>query len=451
MLRLQYWTRLLSAFLSRFKKLIFLSTLIGVLFFILFPRIQGLLPWASRGEVVGLVGRYSLEEMPLPVQSEISTGLTTLDEEFAIKPGLAVDWKSEEDGKVWIFELGDYRWQDGKPVRAEDINYNFEDVEREVLDDKRIKFILKDPFTPFPSVVSRPVFKRGLLGAGEWKVIKLSLINNHFIEELKLRHTKDGRIKTYRFYPTEEAARTSFKLGETQRLEEIVDLAELAGWKNIVIREDVREDRYAGVFFNLNNETLAAKKLRQALAYAIDKERLGSMRAISPISPTSWAFNPQVKPYTYDRERAGGLLKELEGGGGNITVNLVTTPTLLPLADKIKEDWEAIGINTQTQVANTPPPDFQALIAIQAIPSDPDQYSLWHSKQAATNITNYGEQQEEEKPKESQRIDKLLEDGRRTPDKEERKKIYIDFQRFLVEDSPVIFLYHPSTYNIVRK
>ena len=34
--------------------------------------------------------------------------------------------------------------------------------------------------------------------------------------------------------------------------------------------------------------------------------------------------------------------------------------------------------------------------------------------------------------------------------KEERKELYFDFQRFLVEDTPAIFLYHPTLYTLER-
>lgn len=450
MFRLRYFTRLLQAFLLRFKRLIFASTAIGVLLFLLLPRIEALFPFLAKGETIGVVGRFSLEELPLDIQQQISLGLTTIDEEQGIAPGLATSWHHEEEGKVWVFQLGEHKWQDGKPVRAQDINYNFADVEVQVLDDARIKFILKDPFSPFPSVVSRPVFRKGLLGAGDWKVTKLSLINRNFVESLRLKNIKNGAVKTYRFYPTEETARTAFKLGEVDVLQGLVEPADLRNWPNAEVEEVVREDRYAGVFLNINDPLLAEKELRQALAYAINKDALGSLRAISPISPKSWAFNPQVKQYPYNPERAKELLGEVDKVE-KISLNLVTTPTLLGVADRIKADWEAVGIETHLQVSNTPPTDFQALIAIQAIPLDPDQYSLWHSTQTATNITNYGEQPEDKKPKESPRIDKLLEEGRTTLDREERKKIYLDLQRFLVEDSPVIFLYHPSTYNIVKK
>jgi len=49
------------------------------------------------------------------------------------------------------------------------------------------------------------------------------------------------------------------------------------------------------------------------------------------------------------------------------------------------------------------------------------------------------------------RIDKLLEDGRKSLDLDERRKIYFDFQKYLVEEVPAVFLYYPMTYTINRK
>jgi peptide/nickel transport system substrate-binding protein len=80
-------------------------------------------------------------------------------------------------------------------------------------------------------------------------------------------------------------------------------------------------------------------------------------------------------------------------------------------------------------------------LAILDTPDDPDQYSIWHSTQEATNITHY----------ENPRIDKLLEDGRSEIDLASRRRIYLDFQRFLVEDSPAAFLYYPATYTVSRR
>lgn len=445
MRQIRYWVQFLRVFSWKFKGILGLSALAGVLLLVFLTRAQEFFPQLGRGETVGLVGRFSTEDLPFSIQYEISRGLTRVDEKGNVLPGLAQSWYPEQDGKVWVFKLGDYAWQNGKKIVARDINYKFSDVTSQIEGEKTIKFTLKDPFSPFPAVVSRPVFKQGFLGAGEWKMVKLSLMGSRFIQTIRLSNIKNGEVKTYRFYPTEEAARLAFKLGEVGKLSEIVDPRDLRNWKNTKTETLSHEDRYVGVFINTQDPLLSDKSLRQALAYAINKDNFSEERAISPLSPLSWAFNPQVKQYPYNPARAKELIKALpEEQKNNLSLNLVTTPSLLSITDKIKTDWEAVGVKTHLQVVNTPPEDFQALVAIQAIPPDPDQYGFWHSTQTQTNITRF------RNTKESQRIDKLLEDGRRTLDQEERKKIYVDFQRFLLEESPVIFLFHPVTYTITR-
>ncbi|MFA5795842.1 MAG: hypothetical protein WC885_01540, partial [Candidatus Shapirobacteria bacterium] len=74
------------------------------------------------------------------------------------------------------------------------------------------------------------------------------------------------------------------------------------------------------------------------------------------------------------------------------------------------------------------------------IPADPDQYTFWHSTQEKTNITHLN----------NSRIDKLLEEGRLTFNLQDRKKIYLDFQKFLLEESPVIFISYPTIYSVSR-
>jgi peptide/nickel transport system substrate-binding protein len=125
----------------------------------------------------------------------------------------------------------------------------------------------------------------------------------------------------------------------------------------------------------------------------------------------------------------------------SLSISLTTPPILLAQAESVAKDWQAVGVNVNLQVISNVPTDYQAFMAIFDIPDDPDQYSIWHSTKTATNITHY----------QNPRIDKLLEDGRSTINIEDRKKIYLDFQRFLVEDSPAAFLYYPTTYTISRK
>ncbi|MDD3735449.1 MAG: ABC transporter substrate-binding protein, partial [Candidatus Pacebacteria bacterium] len=48
------------------------------------------------------------------------------------------------------------------------------------------------------------------------------------------------------------------------------------------------------------------------------------------------------------------------------------------------------------------------------------------------------------------RLDQLLEEGRITTDKEKRRQIYADFQRFLLEESPAIFIEYPTYHYVFR-
>jgi peptide/nickel transport system substrate-binding protein len=307
------------------------------------------------------------------------------------------------------------------------------------IDDKKIKFILKEPFSPFPVIVSRPVFKKGLVGTGDYKLKRVKK-NGQIVEKIVLTPVANKNMSKFifRFYPTEAAARTAFKLGEVDVIKEISDSAELKEWKKVKVEQKIKYNRVVAVFFDTQNPKLADKTTRQALAYAIEKR--WQPRALNPINPQSWAFNPTVKKYEFDLAHAQKLLAENEEQDEPLKeIELATIPSLFPMAEEIKKDWQKLGIETKIKSITTLNEGFEALLISQEIPSDPDQYVLWHSTQKS-NITGY----------KSPKIDKLLEEGRKTQDQEKRKEIYRDFQRFLVEDTPAVFLFHPTLYTICR-
>jgi peptide/nickel transport system substrate-binding protein len=437
MLRLRYYSRLITAFLKRFKALIVVGGLIGIVSFFFF-RFIGPSLFGRNLIRIGIAGRYQTETLPTKILDQIGDGLTSVNEEGIVEPNLAEKWETTDKGKTWVFHLRqDLEWQNGDGISSEDINYQFTDVEVEKPDEYTVKFILKEPFSPFPTVVSKPVFKKGLLGTGEWRVTNASISGN-YVQELVLQNEEKQR-KIYKFYPTEERAKLAFKLGGVDVLEEIFTKSPFDTWKTAKIEGNIAEGQIVTLFFNTQQGSILEEKtLRQGLTYAIDKEALGGKRAFSPISPNSWAYNPQVKEYAHDIERAKELIGEPDE---QIEIKLVSSPVLLPIAEQIAKDWEKVGVRVLVQVSSVIPTDYQAYLAIFDVPEDPDQYSFWHSTQEATNISRF----------QNPRIDKLLEDGRVELNTEERKKIYLDFQRFIIEDLPAAFLYHPETYSIVRK
>lgn len=441
---LRYFIRLILAFLFRFKVILLIGIVLGIATFFAMNMI---IPYvlASKKEVVGVTGRYHIDQLPSNITQFVSRGLTKTNSDSEALPDLAKNWETRDAGKVWEFTLRDVFWQDGQKLTSHDISYDFTDVDLKRPDDKTLVFELENPFAPFPHAVSDPIFKsgQGLLGVGDWKVKNVSLAGG-FVQELELVKSDEERYrKIFKFYPNEDRTKIAFKLGSVDRIENLTSIKPFDTWQTVDVHKKLNKNQVVTLFFNNAIDPFGNNKtLRQALSYSLKKTDLGAERAVSPISPDSWAYNPQVKTYDYDLQRAKELLEDMpQEAIEKIDIKLATSANLLPTGEKIVKDWNDLGIKASVQVVSYIPDDFQAFLTILDIPSDPDQYALWHSTQETSNISNYS----------NARIDKLLEEGRSVLEKEERKKIYLDFQRFLLEEVPAIFLYHPVYYDIERK
>ncbi|MBI2028919.1 hypothetical protein HYT02_00685 [Candidatus Gottesmanbacteria bacterium] len=391
-------------------------------------------------EKVGVVGEFSPSDLPLSVQSLVSSGLTSVTLEGSPSASLASSWSTDNDGKIYTFKVNtDIIWHDGTNFSALDVNYNLKDAIVIPKDFETVEVRLNDPYVPLPVILSKPLFKKGLIGVGLYKVKSLKL-NGDKIEYLELVPVSQKLpIKIFRFYQTEEAAITAFKLGEIDIIEDLSDPRELKDWSTVDIEEKVLLNRYVGLFFNTRNPNFFDKDTRQLLSIATPA--FYGNKPTGPISPLSWTYYPTVKQYNQDLELAKKRLEDSRFATESASITISTFQNLLPVAQKIQEDWKSIGLNSTVKVENAVPADFDVLLATQEIPPDPDQYPFWHSTQDTINITGFADP----------RIDKLLEDGRVTKDNDERLKIYADFQRFLAEESPVAYLYYPRVYTVRRK
>lgn len=444
-LRFYYW--LVKGFFQKHKFIIIPAAVVGAVTFIQLPFLLKYAPQPKPTTHIGRVGSYTLSNLPRDIQVKVSSGLTTIDETGLPQPALASDWRVIDEGTTYVFTLADdITWQDGEPISASDINYTINGVTSEIQDDKTIIFRLEEPFSPFPSIVSQPLFKRKntsylqvvdrtkIIGVGEYEIKKLKF-DGPSLDYIVLESPQERLV--YRFYTTEQAAILAFKLAEIDVIEDLSSLGELESWESLTIESNVNHDEYVAMFFDLNDNNLNNKKLRQALTYLIKKPEDPNIRALGPLKPDSWAYNPNVKPYDYSQETAAELF---EGLNPDIEIELTTTPSFTRLAEDIKTEWETLGIRVRIKIVNEPDlNNFQALLIGQRIPSDPDQYLLWHSTQE-TNLTGY----------DSVKVDKLLVDGRTQLDVEAREDIYLDFQRFIVEDSPAAFIRYLETFTVKR-
>lgn len=428
-----------QSFLARHSRLIGRTALIilgVILLFFLFARY---LPTPKNSLRIARIGKYNLVDLPPDIQNEVSLGLVTVDDQGTVHPALASEFSLSDDGLTYTFKLDpQLSWHNGTRVVPTDITYNFNDVEVSYGSDS-VTYHLKEPFAPFYSAVSKPLLKKNKYGVGEYRITK-SVLGNGVLQKLIIESETVRKI--YKFYPTESSALTAFKLGEVDQIDGLtVNPETFMSDNTVTINQSAISRRHTVLFINNNDNYLTSKPTRQALAYAIKDKTHDSVRQPSPISLDSWAYNPLVKTYDYDLPRAQTLFNQENPNKSVVKLEIKTMLSYLDLAESIAADWrEAFGIEVSVKVVSSIADDYQILLADFAPPADPDQYTIWHSTQP-TNFTHYS----------NLKVDQLLEDGRRTSNLKLRKELYQDFQRFLLEDCPAVFLFASNSYELTRK
>lgn len=445
-LRIWYW--IVSAFIKKYAVGLILGSLVGVLLVMYSNTFMQLIP-ITQTHTIGKIGTYTLAQIPLDIQQQVSRGLTKINSKGEWVPDVAQSVEPNPEGTQYTVVIkNNLTWPDGTPLTSADIDLSIADVTIQKPDPQTIVFTLKEPFAPFPTILSQPILKKvkqgfirkktAIVGLNQFTITNVETANQ-YVKKITLK--SDAGTYVYQFFPTEEDAIIAFKLGHIDAIQDLT-APYLTNWPKVTVKEQNDSNRYLALFFNTTHKLLQDKSLRQALAYATPKVTDDS-RVISPISRQSWAYNPQVKPYNQNLDTAKTYLEKLKAANPGYTpdLTLTTTPAYVTDAQQIIEAWKQLGINVQLQIVPVPDTnDYQILLIGQQIPNDPDQYLLWHSTQQATNISKY------QNPK----IDKLLEDGRKQINKEERKQIYQDFQRFLVEDCPVVFLRQLNSFTLTR-
>ncbi|MDD4937653.1 MAG: ABC transporter substrate-binding protein [Candidatus Shapirobacteria bacterium] len=391
-------------------------------------------------QIIGLEGLYTTNNLPKEISNKISYGLTTISENSKpINSPLVKSISIENDNKNYIFTLNEnFLWHNGKKFTSYDVDYQISGATITPISNNQLKISLSTEFSPLLSILSKPFFKKNLIGLGQYQVKKITY-QDGYIKTLFLKSLDKSKSSLeYHFYSNESDVIDAFKLGNVDEIKIGSLPQEFINWKNTNITKEIKtDDKYIAIF--LNTQKIINKQTRQALSYATPKPKDKNERCLGPISPISWAYNPSIKEYDLNSTRAKELFNKDDLPEINLTIN---NRNLLSMAEEIKNSWSNIlGIKTSISIVNQIDfQNFDAILAYSSTTNDPDQYSFWHSTQTNTNITKL----------DNSRIDKLLEDGRTVVDSIERKKIYQDFQRYLLEESPAIFISYPITYNINR-
>lgn len=294
-------------------------------------------------------------------------------------------------------------------------------------------------------------------------------------------------------FETGDDAVLAIKNGEIHMLADpsTTVIESLQKWENIKKIESASlYRRYWALYFNMKDggpKIFQEKLVRQAISSAINRQDIISQvesageEVTGPIPENSWAYSEDIDRFDYKYERAVELLEEAgwekkEVGGKTVRIKDDTVLRFelsyldkydrQVVAESIKADLEKLGVVVNLDPRNSSDLN-EALIATRNFetvlygvetPIDPDRIRLWHSRAITypgLNISSYETEEtgavigEDKQIERVSIIDTALENGRSTPDREERMGAsgidvgYTKFQEVLLDETPVVFLYHP--------
>ncbi len=216
------------------------------------------------------------------------------------------------------------------------------------------------------------------------------------------------------------------------------------------------------IAFNTQREPWTDKRVRQAIAYAVDKEfiiekmQLGlSTRASGPIANGSPFHTADVPQYDYDPDKAMALLDEAgfepDANGVRMNINIDWIPGSQEygknVGEAVKAQLKKIGVNATVRSL----PDFGSWIGRIAGENDYD-LSLetvfnWgdpvigvHRTYVTSNIRK-GVPFSNTSLYSNPEVDALLDKAAVEADAEERTKLYHEFQKIIAEDVPLHHLH----------
>jgi peptide/nickel transport system substrate-binding protein len=422
----------------------------------------------------------------------IFSSLVTRARDFTVQPDLALRWEIPNP-TTYIFHLRDDAiFHDGRKVTARDVVFTFRSLldgsvkttkqgtfqpieSVNAMDDRTVVFKLKKPFAPFLSNLTRGAI--GIVPEGSRTNVAANPIGSGAFKFI--RHIPDGEVVLARndtYYGRKpHISAVVFKIVP----EAIVRALELRkGSVDIalnalppdtveVLRKDPRLEvmqapgtNYQYVAFNMKDPVFRDLRVRKAIAYAIDREKIirylwrDQVRpATGVIPPGNWSYTAQVSTYPHDPAKARALLIETGQSGFSFTFRTSTDETGRLLATVFQQQLKEVGIEMSIQ--SNEPATFSADIEkgnFQAYSrrwigdnNEPDIFNLiFHSKMTPPNGANRGFYENPE-------VDQLIEAGRLETDTEKRKAAYQRIQRIVAEELPYVSLFYLDNVAVFNK
>ncbi|MBT3282667.1 peptide ABC transporter substrate-binding protein [bacterium] len=436
---------------------------------------------------------------------------------------LAKSFTVSEDGFSYDFIIKDSAsFHDGVDVTADDVIFtvqkaqdvslkspkraSWDGVTIEKIDDKHIRFILKQPYAPFlenttlgilPKHIwikagteqfSFSTFNNEPIGSGPYKIKKIKYNSGGTPEFYELesfsKYTlgepfiSDMRIV---FYPSETALIEGYKDGEVGGINSISP-NKLSEFEKAGVRiERSPLPRIFAVFFNQNQASVFANmEVRKALNIALDKDRivqeiLGGYgtNIDGPIPPGVLALpNQNSKEILNKEERKAKATAMLENNGWKLneedrvwekktkksesqlrfSLSTSDTPELKAVAEIIAAEWRDLGVVIDLKIFESGdlnqnvirPRKYDALLFGEIVSRELDLFAFWHSSQRNDPGLNIALYA-------NITADRLLEDARAATDRNVMIEKYKEFEREVDTDVPAVFVYSPDFIYITPK
>ena len=453
----------------------------------------------------------------------VYSGLMRKSESGVLTEDLAEKYEVSKDSLVYTFTLKDkIYFHDGRPVTTDDVLFtikkvkdpiikspykgNWDGVSVEKIDEKTIKFKLKQPYASFLANTTLGIMPSYLwnnspielnsantnpIGSGPYLVSKISKQSSGAIDYYEL--TGFGKFilgKPYiknidlHFYSNEVELVTALLNGEVQQISSITPAnAEILKEKKYHLESTVLP-RIFGLFFNQNkNQIFTDKNVIKAIDLAIDKGRIirevlaGYGIAIDdPIPPNMIAYQRSSQGNKLSHEEmlktaqdilakdgwkigASGFLEKVKTEKKKKTsvtlefsISTGNVAELVKSAELLKQDLSLIGMKVDVktfEVGNLNqnvirPRKYDTLLFGQIINTESDLFAFWHSSQRKDPGLNVAMYT-------NAKVDKILEDAAITIDEKSRIKKYAQFESEIKKDMPAVFLYSPNFIYVVSK
>ncbi len=230
---------------------------------------------------------------------------------------------------------------------------------------------------------------------------------------------------------------------------------------------------YMYIGWNSRRPMFADKRVRQALAHFVDRDRIiqkvvfgFAEKVDSPVYRFSPEYDTAIQGYDFDPAAGRKLLDEAgwrDADGDGVREKIVDGQPVPFRFEMISNSGNAIRRNIGLVVTDElrragidasfrevdwsimleelDHQDFDAvIIGWQFSPADPDLYQLFHSSQAVAGGSNYVSFKNAE-------ADQILTAYRREFDKDKRVALYNRLQEIIHDEAPYAFLYMPKTIN----